>query len=233
MYTDETLILDIAVGPDGFVFNKVVLIVNRNIYLATVEAIVRYNSSFEGREVLLEGDFDAITLHFAKGLWYNLVIHNSAVCPPCSEGDVCVYGLCVQDISSQKKSNNNVIAIAVGVGGGALLLVGAALAVLFFRRRQSTKSQESMDENMSMEKEGQKQTELHTTRISTDKVADLDSHWEIDFLELDLGAEIGAGAFGTVYKAMYRNSDCVVKQLTKNTSKEAVANFLKEAQAVK
>jgi predicted Ser/Thr protein kinase len=58
--------------------------------------------------------------------------------------------------------------------------------------------------------------------------------WEINYEEIELGKELGKGAFGIVYKATWRNSDCVVKQMNFDSSNTAMLNdFLKEAQHMK
>jgi len=98
---------------------------------------------------------------------------------------------------------------------GALFGIGVVVAVIIVKKRYNKKRK---DDN----------PEVEMLRVpSSDK-------WEIDYQELQIGAQIGAGAFGNVFKARWRNCDCVVKQLnSSNQNPESVATFLKEANIVK
>jgi len=59
--------------------------------------------------------------------------------------------------------------------------------------------------------------------------------WEIDYKEIEIGVELGRGAFGVVYRARWRNADCVVKQMHQDLASDHVAlnNFLREAHNMK
>ena len=39
------------------------------------------------------------------------------------------------------------------------------------------------------------------------------AHWEIDFEEMELGKELGRGAFGVVYKGKWRLQDVAIKEV--------------------
>ena len=61
----------------------------------------------------------------------------------------------------------------------------------------------------------------------------MERRWNIEKSELEIGQQIGQGAFGVVYKARWRNCDCVVKQLNpENYAQQQVDEFLKEASTV-
>jgi len=67
------------------------------------------------------------------------------------------------------------------------------------------------------------------------KDQDWNDYWELDYSEIRIGKELGRGAFGVVFKAEWRNSECVVKQAQLGTAenKTAMIAFLKEAEAIK
>ena len=44
-------------------------------------------------------------------------------------------------------------------------------------------------------------------------LAAIDSKWRIDAAELEMGRRVGKGAFGVVYKAMWRGTSVAVKQI--------------------
>jgi len=178
---------------------------DQNIYVANATTVVRYSSTFNEPTVVLN-NINIADIVFAK-----------AVCPPCGSGTKCMYGVCepFEEKSKDKSSSTTLITAVVASVGGAVLLAAIVASILFVRRKKAAKEPEVLE----MKQEP--------------KTPDLDSHWEIQFKELNIGTEIGQGAFGTVYKALYRNSDCVVKQLKPGGSAESTSVFLKEAQAVK
>jgi len=106
--------------------------------------------------------------------------------------------------------------VSVAVVGAALLGIGVAAIVLVMRKRSHKKPE---DKNPDLEMV---------------KVATAPDKWEIDYQELQIGNQIGSGAFGNVFKGRWRNCDCVVKQLnSSNQDSQSVAKFLKEANIVK
>jgi len=98
-------------------------------------------------------------------------------------------------------------------------LVGA---VFCFIQRRKRKQQED---------NGRDEIPLSTVPGSVSTNQDLQKRFEIAYSELTLEKEIGKGAFGVVFKAQWRNCDCVVKQLSLQTE-EAHQEFIKEAQHV-
>lgn len=52
---------------------------------------------------------------------------------------------------------------------------------------------------------------LHCRTVS--HAPPLPANWEISFKELQLGKELGRGAFGVVFKAKWRLQECAVKQI--------------------
>ena len=59
-------------------------------------------------------------------------------------------------------------------------------------------------------------------------------NWEIDFRELKFEKKLGAGAFGVVFQAKWRNGSCAVKQLSLDgKDSKALKDFLKEANNMK
>jgi len=61
-----------------------------------------------------------------------------------------------------------------------------------------------------------------------------DKAFRIDKADLEIGSELGRGAFGVVYKCQWRSTDCVVKFLNVNQSNEAaISAFLREVHNVK
>jgi len=61
--------------------------------------------------------------------------------------------------------------------------------------------------------------------------AEMQKHFEIPYNEIKIEKEIGRGAFGVVFKAQWRNCDCVVKQLNLQDA-DSKEEFLKEARNV-
>jgi len=62
----------------------------------------------------------------------------------------------------------------------------------------------------------------------------IEASWEIDYTELEILKEVGQGAFGVVYAAIWRNAECVVKKMNSNiTDQQEIDNFLKEATIMK
>eukprot|EP01114_Cavostelium_apophysatum_P020602 TRINITY_DN6952_c0_g1_i2.p1 TRINITY_DN6952_c0_g1~~TRINITY_DN6952_c0_g1_i2.p1 ORF type:complete len:962 (-),score=141.12 TRINITY_DN6952_c0_g1_i2:48-2933(-) len=58
--------------------------------------------------------------------------------------------------------------------------------------------------------------------------------WEIDYDELKIEKEIGRGAYGVVYKGVYRSTPVAVKQLfAEGLTPEAVSDFKRETQVMK
>jgi len=61
-----------------------------------------------------------------------------------------------------------------------------------------------------------------------------DKSWKIDRSEIEIGQELGRGAFGVVYRCTWRSTECVIKLLNINNSNEAAINaFIREAHNVK
>jgi len=140
----------------------------------------------------------------------------------CPSSQDCVYGAC-----EDKKSY---VAIIVGTVLGVVGLIGLIIAgVLIWKKRSHIKELIRLPEEKSKEESVPLQDNPNEPKR---RMTSFDSHWEIQFKELEIGQQIGSGAFGAVFKAVYRNSDCVVKQLLKESEKDAMANFLKEAQTV-
>eukprot|EP01116_Phalansterium_solitarium_P008220 TRINITY_DN2174_c0_g2_i1.p1 TRINITY_DN2174_c0_g2~~TRINITY_DN2174_c0_g2_i1.p1 ORF type:complete len:833 (+),score=232.95 TRINITY_DN2174_c0_g2_i1:2-2500(+) len=77
----------------------------------------------------------------------------------------------------------------------------------------------------SVDNAGSSRVTSRTGSAST-PAADLHSGWEIDYNELKLGTEIGRGAVGVVYKARWRGTLCVVKQMLGSGGEK---DFLREA----
>jgi len=130
--------------------------------------------------------------------------------------------------SSKAKGNTSVIAIGAGVGGGAFCLVGVALVAVFSRRRFR---KGGSDQDLS--RIGSIEMPMKPTYVASHGLTESEYRWQIRYQDLVIGREIGRGAFGSVFKATWRNSDCVVKQLNiDNTDSQAVSDFLKEAAMV-
>lgn len=64
-------------------------------------------------------------------------------------------------------------------------------------------------------------------------------NWEIDLNELELGEQIGGGAYGEVYKAMWKGTEVAAKMIIStsliesvNVSREMVRNFKEEVRVM-
>ncbi|KAL6071653.1 non-specific protein-tyrosine kinase [Balamuthia mandrillaris] len=99
-----------------------------------------------------------------------------------------------------------------------LVLVVVAIVVLVRRRnnRQKQKTVEDLESGTdsmyaapSGEKTGKGQTRSERKRGSGDE----SRTWEIEFSELEFQEEIGRGAFGVVWRAIWRDSEVAVKKL--------------------
>jgi preprotein translocase subunit YajC len=55
------------------------------------------------------------------------------------------------------------------------------------------------------------------------------NEWEIDFNEIDMGEQIGVGAFGKVHKALWKGTEVAVKIMASETvSRDMERNFKDE-----
>jgi len=137
---------------------------------------------------------------------------------------------------SDKKSSNTVAIAAGAGGGGGLLAVALVLTVLLLRKKK--KSQDQPDTRPESGSQDPNKTEYRAIELSAIMTNSAhpksDDPFSIDYRELEIGQELGRGAFGVVYKAQWRNGDCVVKQLDiDRTDQDAVKQFLKEAETLK
>jgi serine/threonine protein kinase len=59
------------------------------------------------------------------------------------------------------------------------------------------------------------------------------NEWEIDFGELDMGDQIGIGAFGRVHKALWKGTEVAVKIMASETvSRDMERNFKEEVRVM-
>jgi tRNA A-37 threonylcarbamoyl transferase component Bud32 len=126
--------------------------------------------------------------------------------------------------SSAASDNSLVIVLVVVLVTCVCLCCLILLAVVVVRRRRK---RESTSVSNSMPSVILDFTDTEESAESADDSFDLSS-WAIPFDELSMNKELGRGNFGVVYRAKWRGSKCVVKQML-DDSDEARFEFLKEA----
>ena len=62
---------------------------------------------------------------------------------------------------------------------------------------------------------------------------EVDDKWEIDRMEITLGAKLGAGQYGEVYEGFWKKYNCKVAVKTLKEDTCAPNDFLKEANVMK
>ncbi|PRP80214.1 hypothetical protein PROFUN_12100 [Planoprotostelium fungivorum] len=97
-------------------------------------------------------------------------------------------------------SNTSIVAIAIGAGGGLLLLIVLIMAIIIFKRN-------------SMRRRG-----MNGIRLERLNVGEEMKKTTIPYSDLRNFVKIGAGAFGIVYSADWRNLTVAVKQLQNQES---------------
>jgi len=124
------------------------------------------------------------------------------------------------------------VPIVVGVVVGAAAVCFAAGAVVKYKRRKPNEDEENIVELKGRSGSVDMSPKpIYATKSYTSE-SDM-TRWEIPYESIKQGAEIGRGAYGSVFLATWRNSECVVKQLhIDNNNPSAVREFLKEAQTV-
>jgi len=133
----------------------------------------------------------------------------------------------------RKKSNAGAIAGGV-VGGVGAVAIGAVLVVFLILRRKKNSSEKLEDVEMKRESNNDTNKRDSTNSPKTLQSLSDDKGWKIDKSEIQMGQELGRGAFGVVYKCNWRNTECVIKLINLNQSNEAVINsFIREAHNVK
>jgi hypothetical protein len=129
---------------------------------------------------------------------------------------------------------NNTGAIVGGVIG-AIAAVGIAilLAILFIRRRKkSTKRKPEHQDTKPAAAQNQTYGPMETTMETVHDKETQTSDWNIDPTEIELGKVIGQGSFGFVHRGSWRGADVAVK-VTQAKDKQAIADFLREAELMK
>eukprot|EP01119_Soliformovum_irregulare_P014326 TRINITY_DN391_c1_g3_i1.p1 TRINITY_DN391_c1_g3~~TRINITY_DN391_c1_g3_i1.p1 ORF type:complete len:549 (-),score=138.68 TRINITY_DN391_c1_g3_i1:16-1662(-) len=118
-------------------------------------------------------------------------------------------------LTSAAASSSINVGVIVGpiIAGLVCLAVAAAVtAFLIKRRRNSAENSQKTPQDIE---------------INLKKISGIQD-WIIASPSIELGPELGRGAFGVVYKAKWRNADCVVKQLSIQ-DEARIDTFWKEA----
>mmetsp|Transcript_2855 Transcript_2855/g.3782 ORF Transcript_2855/g.3782 Transcript_2855/m.3782 type:complete len:1119 (+) Transcript_2855:84-3440(+) len=130
---------------------------------------------------------------------------------------------------------NSKLPIILGVVLGAAV-IGLVGAVMFFAiKRRRDKERRDRMKNMGPEEGGSNANAVRLSVLeSINRHSALLDNWHIDYRQIEIGAEIGRGAYGTVFRGKWRGSTVAVKQLNlEKTDQRAIEDFIKEASAVK
>jgi len=125
----------------------------------------------------------------------------------------------------------------VVLGAAVIGLVGAVLFFVIKRRKDNERRRkrgsqlapdpESHPSNGSVRMSVLEGINNRTSALGLD-------NWNVDYRQIEIGAEIGRGAYGTVFRGKWRGSTVAVKQLNlEKTDQRAIEDFIKEASAVK
>lgn len=135
--------------------------------------------------------------------------------------------------SSSSSTNTVFIGALSGAVVGTLLFAALIGAIIFFvisKRRRRNQKKEKEDKEPSTDVEMKPVVVVENSKANYAK----GSEWDIKYSEIQVGPELGRGAFGVVYKCRWRNTDCVVKQLDiKKNDDHSIQQFLKEANNVR
>ena len=112
---------------------------------------------------------------------------------------------------------DNIILFAAVAGVAVLCIVCVSLAIVFACRKRGSKTDNELGDVSLHGRAGaasRRFDEMQSFRMEAPTAGDASSReWRIDESEIELGAEIGKGAFGVVRKGRWRAMDVAVKHL--------------------
>ncbi|KAL6079715.1 Tyrosine-protein kinase abl1 [Balamuthia mandrillaris] len=149
------------------------------------------------------------------------------------------------DREEESEDKTPVIAGA-SVGGVVLLLLLLAVSIAAFtvwkqrKRRNRFTDQRDLENGAedvyAMKKDFVASSTSREMKVRVDRTHSLDNEgmsWEISWRELELAEQIGDGAFGTVWRGHWRNSEVAIKQLSGLESEKSVEAFKAEVELMK
>lgn len=85
---------------------------------------------------------------------------------------------------------------------------------------QQSKPQTQSTYGVSPERQDYFQDNLNKPLLQSRPISEKKSKWEIDFAELEIGKELGSGAYGIVYYGKWRGSEVAIKKVISQSEKD-------------
>eukprot|EP01119_Soliformovum_irregulare_P012483 TRINITY_DN3246_c0_g1_i2.p1 TRINITY_DN3246_c0_g1~~TRINITY_DN3246_c0_g1_i2.p1 ORF type:complete len:1262 (+),score=408.29 TRINITY_DN3246_c0_g1_i2:142-3786(+) len=138
-------------------------------------------------------------------------------------------------------SDNLGLIIGCAVGGFVILAIIIFVIIFLVIRRKKSQRPESGAFDLQLEPVNRQRDEYTSLagrsswsqKSSQALLQDHSVQWEISFDELELGKEVGRGAFGEVYQGKWRGSVVAIKVLTKRLNEKEIEEFRSETTIMK
>eukprot|EP01114_Cavostelium_apophysatum_P021359 TRINITY_DN7435_c0_g1_i2.p1 TRINITY_DN7435_c0_g1~~TRINITY_DN7435_c0_g1_i2.p1 ORF type:complete len:454 (-),score=55.97 TRINITY_DN7435_c0_g1_i2:124-1485(-) len=153
--------------------------------------------------------------------------------------------------NSSGEANRTGLYAGIGVAAGValLLLIGGALFIHSKKRKNKyqqdnelqLRSNEADEPKVSLSNgnyvpiNSAKGSQISEIVIPSDLVspANIQTKFDMEYSELSVGKEIGSGAYGTVFRGRWRETDVAIKVMKSNIGIDQLKDFLKEADVMR